>query len=323
MARNLAAYPFPWRANERHLRDSARDILDAVARSSEVLDRTRALHRPSLTEKTTESLLDWRLVSREWVASGEHRWLIPDLTGHSSLTTHEEDHIRIQTILPGFQPAEAQASAASVEAALAPILPFSHSPTLGFLTTSLTNVGTGMRLSVFVHAPGLEAHGNLPSILRGARSLGCAVRGLFGEGSAVEGSLYQISNSTTFGNTAEETVSRLLQVVRYLITAERGARKREFGTPEGQSKLTAAVKKSLETIGREDATPSQLLAHVSVLRLGASEGLLAAKLTDTSAWLAIAGASGFAPGTADTERGRFEAVRRTAALRQALRVHLK
>ena len=323
LARNIVGFPFTWRASELQLRDSTRQILDAATRSSDLLDRSRALHRPDLSDTQTHALLDWRLVSKEWVDAGEHRWLIPDFAGHSSLTTQEEDHLRLQCILPGFQPNEARANVEQMEIALAATLPFSHSSTLGFLTTSLTNVGTGMRLSVLAHLPGLAAEGILPNAIHGARGMGCSVRGIFGEGSAAEGAFYQISNAYTYGVSLEETVPRLLQVVRYLVAAERGARNREFGKPEGERNLKDAVSESLELLSREDASPSRLLALVSVLRLGASQGVLAADLTDASEWLAIAGAAGVAGGPGNIERSRFEAVRRTASLRQVLRVLLK
>src|SRR5262249_39179770 len=62
-------------------------------------------------------------------------------------------------------------------------------------------VGTGVRMSVMLHLPGLRLTGEIEKVKRAATDMSLAVRGFYGEGSEAVGDLYQLSNQTTLGKT--------------------------------------------------------------------------------------------------------------------------
>jgi protein arginine kinase len=92
---------------------------------------------------------------------------------------------------------------------------------LGYLTHCPTNLGTGLRASAMLHLPAHTDTGEIRLLINTLGKLGFAVRGLYGEGTAALGSLFQISNQLTLGPTEQETLDRLVQVVKSTIERER------------------------------------------------------------------------------------------------------
>ena len=81
-----------------------------------------------------------------------------------------------------------------------------------------------MRASVMVHLPGLVLTKQINRMIPAINQLGLVVRGMYGEGSAAVGNIFQISNQTTLGKSEEDIVEDLKSVVEQIITQERLAR---------------------------------------------------------------------------------------------------
>jgi protein arginine kinase len=62
-------------------------------------------------------------------------------------------------------------------------------------------------------------------VLQGLQQMGLTHRGLYGEGSDVVGSFFQVSNQTTLGRSEDELAEHLQRVVRRLVEQEHAARK--------------------------------------------------------------------------------------------------
>jgi protein arginine kinase len=137
---------------------------------------------------------------------------------------NEEDHLRMQAILPGLQLQRVLAMMHAVDDQLEEKLDFAFHPTLGYLTACPTNVGTGMRASVMLHLPGLVISEQINKIINSVSKMGLAVRGLYGEGSDAKGNLFQISNQTTLGEKEEKILQRLSEVIDQILEHEQNAR---------------------------------------------------------------------------------------------------
>ena len=144
---------------------------------------------------------------------------------------------------------------------------YAKHPNYGFLTASLTNCGTGLRLSVMVHLPGLALAGKLEEKLGAARTLGGAVRGLYGEASGAVGDVYQISNAVSIGLSERQISARLAAVTTFLSTDEQATRellwRRERSIIEAKVADATANLKSAERLSAPEA-----MSLLSILRLG-------------------------------------------------------
>jgi protein arginine kinase len=143
-----------------------------------------------------------------------------------SIMVNEEDHLRMQVLRPGLQLDAAFERMNQVDDAVEHGVSYAFSKRFGYLTACPTNIGTGLRLGVMMHLPGLRLTNELDRVRRAAKDLHLAVRGFYGEGSESAGDLYQVSNQVTLGRSEEELLEEFRgQVAPQLIEYERAARK--------------------------------------------------------------------------------------------------
>ncbi|MBQ4607331.1 MAG: ATP--guanido phosphotransferase, partial [Clostridia bacterium] len=182
----------------------------------------------------------------------------------------EEDHLRIQSIYPGLALEEAWHDAAEADRLLDENADVAYSETYGYLTHCPTNLGTGMRASVMLFLPAYAAAHGIQTLGAQLSKLGLTIRGMYGEGSAADGCLYQISNQITLGCTEEETIRKLETVVKQIVEKERQLRERQ--DKEALADRAGRTLGILLYAGRMNST--ELLQLYTTLRLGAAMKLL-------------------------------------------------
>jgi protein arginine kinase len=319
LARNLAGFPFPWRATELQRKQVAETTLEAVQRAGGPFAEAREIAADTLTPEQSARLLEWRYASQDWLRGGSNRWLIIARDTRTSLLINEEDHLRLQTLLPGLQVESTLEEAYRAESALSQQLAFAQEESIGYLTASLANAGAAMRLSVLVHLAGLAVSETLEATLEAVVGIGCSVRGLYGEGTQGIGELFQVSNTFTYGTSPERIAERVELAARYLAEAERRARRQAFGAEPGRTALAEAAQEALQQLFQAENPPRRLLPLVSILRLAIAEGILQTGLAQTAEWVALAGADAALSGPSERASERFQAIQRSASLRQRLR----
>ena len=146
----------------------------------------------------------------------------------SALWSTKRDHLRIQVITNGLDLAKAYQLCNQIDDVLDETLTYAFDEKLGYLTSCPTNLGTGLRASVMMHLPALEQTGLISQLTSTINKLGLTIRGTYGEGSSVIGSIYQISNQITLGITEQDAIQNLESVARQIIESEeKGQRKPE------------------------------------------------------------------------------------------------
>lgn len=215
LARNLADLPFSLMMEES-------DRKELLGRVEEILPRLGGyltLKKMSeLDEIGIRKLLEEHLISKERVDGV----LLSD-DKKVSVLVNEEDHLRIQAIVAGFDPAGALDLANRIDDALEEALPYAFDPEWGYLTSCATNMGTGLRLSVMVHLPALQQLKQIGNLRESLSKIGLTVRGLYGEGTDADGAVYQISNQITMGVTETELVEKVTAAMNQVIKMERSA----------------------------------------------------------------------------------------------------
>lgn len=223
LARNLQSVPFTQRARDEQLRTVIASVENA-ARRSEAFAAGSLYRMQELTPLDRSFLVERHLVSHELSDPTRPRGLLLAPGETLSIMINEEDHIRLQSLVSGFQLAEAWRLADSTDDELEAGLDYAYDDEWGFLTACPTNTGTGLRVSVLIHLPALVLTKEIEKVLRSVNQMGLAVRGLYGEGTDVVGNLFQISNQTTLGVTERATLESLERVTRQILAAEERAR---------------------------------------------------------------------------------------------------
>lgn len=229
LARNLRTMPFPHRASGAQL-DA---ILDQAVKAAAGYPLT-LINLEGQNQIDRLALVEKHLISPQHADHPQHRAVLLRQDEAVSVMINEEDHLRIQTILPGLQLAAAWRLADEVDDIFEATLQYAFDEHKGYLTSCPTNVGTGMRASVMLHLPALIMIDQARKVLSVLTHLGFSVRGLYGEGSESHGGIFQVSNQVTLGQSEEETVNKLMSACRQVIDHERAARQALLGEPRVQ-----------------------------------------------------------------------------------------
>jgi protein arginine kinase len=275
LARNLNNCRFPASAR----RGERREILDRVTGAFEALPNVKdgdVLQMTALDEISRRILFERHLISREHCGALDGGVYVSSCQS-CSIMVNEEDHLRLQLLLPGLQLGVAWEELNYIDSLLSQQLDFAYDPSLGFLTACPSNVGTGMRASVMMHLPGLALSDELDRVVAAVSKLGYTVRGVFGEGTEITGNLLQLSNQSTLGESELQIIDDLTRVIDEIAMHEKNARavlleRRPYVVLDYVGRAYGLLKHAHKVESRE-ATE-----HVAALRLGVELGLFG-KLT--------------------------------------------
>lgn len=275
-ARNLADYPFTGRL-------SASGAAEITEKVKNALPEYGAVNFSSLTATAARSYVERHYVSPLFTDKRLPRTLLSGENERVQIMLCEEDHIRIQSIVAGFDPNAAFNEACKADDAICSRLKIAFDPKLGYLTHCPTNLGNAMRVSAMVFLPALTMLGKTDGIMPGLNKLGMTIRGVYGEGSRAEGNIYQISNSSSLGISESDIIANFTNVIERVCTLEKEARK--VITDRELDRLTDKVCRSLGILrSAYMLTSDELNTRISDVRLGASLGLIdpieSSKLTE-------------------------------------------
>lgn len=272
LARNLKDTPFPHMLSD----DGAKKVIELVGaalRANPVLSKDMQIYLMSqLTEEQKETLVEMHLISPD-LAKSKNGAVIINEDQTISIMINEEDHIRIQTVFPGFQLHKAYDLASKVDDALEEKLDYAFDEKIGYLTACPTNVGTGIRASVMMYLPVLTMMEQTNKIFSTISQLGLVVRGLYGEGTQIRGNLYQISNQITLGKSEEDIIQNVEVVARQIITNERNLQQSLSG--EARLRLEDKILRSYGILCNAKLISfREAMDFISDVRLGVHLGII-------------------------------------------------
>lgn len=276
LSRNIEGVPFVQKCSENELKSIASKLKEIVPSIGYGL---KYIELKDLDDISKQVLVEKHLISPEFAKSrNPYSAIIINDEENICIVVNEEDHIKLQCFSSGLEVENLLNLAIEIDQTIEKLIPYSFNKKYGYLTACPTNVGTGLKISVLAHLPALTITGNIRKVLNAVNNLGMNLRGIYGEGSKIEGDLYQISNNQTLGVTEKEIGKNLKLISQKVIEQERLARKflakknvdledkvyRDFGVLSNAVKLT------------ESETPEFL----SSVKLGTDLGIIS-ELNDT------------------------------------------
>ena len=272
LARNIAGFPFMSRADDDvrlRLVETLRSAVTAATPEEELQFLNVAL----LEEMDSQLLMERQLISRELAEMDGPRGVIIGAGEHVSVMLNEEDHLRIQVLQSGFALRECWDVADTLDTRIEASTTYAFDEELGYLTACPTNVGTGIRVSVMVHLPGLRMTREIQKVNQAAQKINLAVRGLYGEGSQALGDFFQISNQMTLGCSELELIENMQEVVPQIIGYER--RVRELLCRENRTALDDKISRARAILtGARSISSDETMHLLSNLRMGINLGIV-------------------------------------------------
>lgn len=284
IARNLAGHPFANRASAEE-RGEVLERCKAILLTAGICERIAwfDLHESGPLERSL--LVERHLISKQHAkgrraavkgsVDDDPRAVAVSVPGERlSVMVNEEDHLRVQIVRSGLCLGEAWGEADRIDDRIGEGLEYAYSPRWGYLTACPTNVGTGVRMSVMLHLPGLKLTGDIEKVKKASADMNLAVRGFYGEGSDAVGDLYQISNQATLGKPEGVLLHELEQeIIPQIIEYERLARRTLAGKRRSHIEDVAWRALGLLSHARLLAT-EEAMQQLSHVRLGVMLGLL-------------------------------------------------
>ena len=219
-------------------------------------------------EENRQILVEKHLISPELSQMDEGSGIVLSNDRNCCVMINEEDHLRIQVLQPGLEFEKVWKRADELDSGIESNLNYAYDAELGFLTACPTNLGTGLRASAMMHLPGLVMSKNMDKVINAVNQLGIAVRGLFGEGSDANGSIFQISNQQTLGESEGAIIERLDNTLQNIVRQENFAREKLL-----QDDRFRLVDKISRAVGNLKTCyliqSSEAMDHLSLIRLAA------------------------------------------------------
>ena len=224
LARNLTEYPFPSCMTDEQKYNICITIKEAAQTRCHNVGRFDYLDMTQVPQIQGVSMVEKHLISPDFAKGNPGTSLLLTADESISLMINEEDHIRLQVMRPGLMLDDAYDVADKLDTILDEELHFAFDERLGYLTQCPSNLGTGMRASLMLHLPALEEKKALNHLIQTVSKLGLTIRGIYGEGSGSQGSIYQLSNQVSLGISEKAAIHNLKSIAEQIIREERQAR---------------------------------------------------------------------------------------------------
>lgn len=254
LARNYQDAPYMPKMTDEWAEETIRRASEAMMNAPDAT-AYEGVRMKDLSENEQQELVEHRLISYDLLKYTDYAAALLSSGRTVSVMINEEDHVRVQGLLPGLQLERAAEMAFRTDDALSQHAAFAFDSQWGYLTACPANAGTGMRAGVILHLPALQAAGQIGALVQNMAKIGITIRGLYGEGSDALGGLYLMSNQATLGR-SEEDILRSLETA----AGQMCAHERELRAAVLKQDRIAVEDKLMRSVG--------VLREARVLRLG-------------------------------------------------------
>ena len=270
ISRNIEGFPFVPKLKD----DQAKEIIDRLEQSSVIANyNLKMLKLSDMDELTRQSLVEKYMLNSKYINGNlENKAILMNEDENICIVLNEKDHLKIQVFASGLELESSLNLAMELEEKLDKELKFAYNNKYGYLTSSPTNLGTGLRASVIAHLPALSKTQNLSKIFEAVNDLGMNIKDIYGEGVRIKGNIYQISNKQTLGIREKDIIKNLKAIVDKVIEQERLARKI---LAKNQVELEDDVYRSYGILtNSRKITNEEMVSLMSDVRLGVDMGII-------------------------------------------------
>jgi len=269
LARNIVGYHFPLKLkaqDEEKLRDEVIQALTDLDLNFTVL------HLDNLSRTDRQILLEENLITSKLVKAKKKVIALND-PSFVVVMINAEDHLRLAAMQSGLALEESYQAVNQIDNLLEEHLQFAATYEWGYLNTSFSDLGTGMRASVLLHLPGLIADSTIDEAVSAASDLGLKVKSYTGAGEVSLGGMYQFSNADSLGSSEVEIIDALEMTVQEIVEFERQSRENMLNT--GRIEIEDMVFRALGVLKHcRRISAVEAIELLSQIRLGISLGLI-------------------------------------------------
>ena len=223
IARNIAGLPFVQKCSGEQIKK----VLNQVEQATTPFNyNLKFLKLKDMDEITRASLVEKNILSNKFInKNADNKAILINDDENICIMINDVEHLKIEVLACGLELENALNLGMEIEEKLDKELKFAYSQKFGYLTSSPTSLGTGLRASVVVHLPALSKTQNITRIAEAVNNFGMSIKSVYSEGGKLKGNVYQISNKQTLGICEQDIIKNLKAIVDKIIEQERLARK--------------------------------------------------------------------------------------------------
>jgi protein arginine kinase len=271
LSRNLAGFCFPGVLafdEEEKVKNLVINAFSALKEKEDFsvyqLDSLKPLSRKLLLEKN--------LITQEFSIANSKAVVLKKRNAMCAMI-NETDHLKMADFKSGLALKDAYKEVDALDVELEANLNYAVSLEWGYLSSSLTNIGTGMRASLMLHLPALVSTSLISKAIKTIVQLGVSIKGFFSDGQDSLGDIYQISNQVSLGVSEKEIIENLEDIAVQLVNYERKA-KEEMLKKERVMVLDKIYRALGILLYCRSITAKEAIGLLSTLRTGLALNLL-------------------------------------------------
>jgi protein arginine kinase len=280
--RNLGGYKFNKKTSDKE----KEEMLDLLIEGIQTLSSfENIISLRELEDDEKRFFVERNFISRDQAGNCKFLGLALNDFQNNILVLNSDEHLEISSIVPELSAKEAFVQCDNLDDELNEEFNFAYNNELGFLTSSVDKVGTGMVVSAVVHLPALVITGKFVEVIDDLEDSLFSIDGVFNIGESVEGSYFKISNRFTLGISEEEILELFENKIKGIIKNE--VNSREYLTQkvgyETEDKIwrSYGILKNARILSITD-----FLNLTSAVRLGLSLGIIRdINIMDLNKWL--------------------------------------
>ena len=270
LSRNIKEFKFESRCSK----EEKNKILETIEKIVSSLGyNLKLLKLKDMDDITKMSLIEKNIISQDLLSNKDNNSaiLIND-EENICIMINEIDHIKIQVFSEGIGIEELNKLIIEIDQKLEKLVEYAYNEKYGYLTSCPIDLGTGYRISLMLHLPGLKYTGNLSKVLNILNNFGISIKGIYGESNQSIGEIYEITNKQTLGISEDEIVKNMKKIVEKIIEQERIARK-YLGN--NQIEFEDRVYRKFGILKNARILPSnECLDLLSIVKLGTDMGII-------------------------------------------------
>lgn len=221
LLRNLAGFTFPSMIDE----EDGIKVLNKVAETVLKIKKDYKIYKvSSLPELDINVMREKKLVTSKLIDAFNFGAVILSNDETVSVMINESDHIVEQVNLVGFNLMKAFEIVSNLDDQIVSKLDIAFDNSIGYLTSNINNVGTGLKASITMFLPALSLSGAIKDIISKIQVQGFEVNSI-NEDEDNHTYFYTFSNFYTIGKKENELVVRLTELAIQIANRELIARK--------------------------------------------------------------------------------------------------
>lgn len=272
--RNIKDKKFPKKLSIEEGRELSKNISNELINNVNGLKVINLWEDFDLTYYKNIGLISNNLIKNKKISS-----LIVNKEKNFNVNINEKEHLRLLYEKNGNNIKEMYEYLNKIDNLLEDKFRYSFDDRLGYLMSSLSNLGTGLKVSVTLHLPALTMLDKITKVSKQLENNNLCIEGLYGEKGYSYGNLYKISNKWCLGSSEEDIITNLEDNIINIINEELKERTNLFN--ESKINLEDKVYRAYGILKyARQLSFIECLELLSDLRLGVENDILEFKLSD-------------------------------------------